>query len=129
MSMNAVHDLEWDEIQVDSLLEAEGSKVLGVLVLHLSVKNLITFDNSQSSLGYYNLSRNSPNDQSGSSPDILPLSERILWCRADWEVEFSEAWGGSSSDHCLEADRRKVGRERGRTNVPMVRAFKQGWDP
>lgn len=39
--MYAAHNLEGHALQVNALLEAEGGKVLGILVLHLSVENLI----------------------------------------------------------------------------------------
>jgi len=41
-SMYAVRNLEESALQVDALLETERGKVLGILVQHLSVENLIT---------------------------------------------------------------------------------------
>ena len=46
-SMYAAHDLEGRALQVNALLEAEGGKVLGILVLHLSVENLIAVEIAQ----------------------------------------------------------------------------------
>lgn len=39
--MYAIHNLRGRALQVNTLLKAEGSKVLGVLVQHLSVENFI----------------------------------------------------------------------------------------
>lgn len=60
---------------------------------------------------------------------MLSTSEGIPGYRADWKVEFGEAWCGGGGDHCLEADKRKRGRERWEVNVSIVRAFKPRWDP
>lgn len=45
-SVYAVDNFEESASQIDPLLEAKGGKVLGVLVLHLSVENLVAFDDS-----------------------------------------------------------------------------------
>jgi hypothetical protein len=106
-SIYVVRDIEGNTLQVNSLLEAESSKVLGILVLHLSVENLVALGSSKSSAGDYNFSGDPPNDQGSSSPDIVSLPERVLGHRAGRKVEFCETWSGSNGDHCLETGRRK----------------------
>ena len=49
-SIYAPHNLEGHGLQVNALLETEGSKVLGILVHHLSVENLIAVWTVQPSL-------------------------------------------------------------------------------
>jgi len=46
-SIYAIYNLEGHVLQVDALLEAEGSEVLGILILHLSIENLIAISNAQ----------------------------------------------------------------------------------
>ena len=41
LSIYAGRNLKWCTLQVDALLKAESGKVLGILVQHLSVENLI----------------------------------------------------------------------------------------
>jgi len=49
-SIHAPHNLEGCTLQVNALLEAEGSEVLGILVQDLSVENLIAIRIAQPSL-------------------------------------------------------------------------------
>jgi len=128
-SMYAVHNLEGRTLQVNALLEAEGGKVWSILVQHLSVENLIAIWITRPSLGGWDFSRDAPNDQSSSGPDVLPLSEWILWHRGDREVELCEAWGGGSGDHCPRGGRGKGGRKMGDVSASMSRVYKGGCDP
>lgn len=104
--MYAGSNLEGCALQLDALLETEGGEVLGVLVQDFSVENLITGWIVKQSLRGQNLGKDSPDDQSSSCSDVLPIPERILGQRGDWEVELCETWGGGNCDwHCLEASR------------------------
>jgi len=127
--MYAVLNLEGRALQVNSLLETEGGKVLGILVQHLSVENLVTVRIVQPSSWRSGLRWDTPNDQSSSGPDVLPFSERVLGHRGDWEGELGEAWDGGNSDHCLEAGRGNGGRMRGDVSASMGRVQKGSWDP
>jgi hypothetical protein len=123
-SIYAIHVLG-KALQINSLLEAECGEILGILVLHLSVENLVAFGGSQSSVGEKGPGRNAPNNQGGSVPDVLSLSERILGYRGNWKVEFGEAGSGGGGDHCPEAGGRKFCREGGEAPVTMVKVLKR----
>ena len=109
----AVRNLKGRVLQVNALLKAGGSEVLGILVLDISVENLIAIWNAQPPLGDGDFDKDAPNNQGSSGPDVLSLSEGILGHRCDGEVELGEAWGGGSGDRRLVAGRGKGGRKRG----------------
>lgn len=124
----AVRGLGGRALQVNSLLEAEGGKILGILVLHLSIENLIAVGGLKSSVGSWNSSRDAPDNQGSSAPDVLSFSKRIPGYQGNWEVEVGEARCGGDGDH-LEVGGGKVCREGGEVPGTMVKVLKPRWDP
>lgn len=77
---------EQTNAQVNPLLETEAREIVGVLVHGLAIENLVA--SSARELQRHNAlaSKHTPDDQSRSGLDPLPVSERVLGHRRHVEV-------------------------------------------